>query len=135
MQELIKSMLKEKVWAVVGASNNKDKFGYKVFEKLRSRNYTVYPVNPTCAEIEGVTCYKSLGDLPEIPGAVSVVVPPSAGLKILEEARKAGIKRLWFQPGAESEEIIQKASELGLQIVYYNCVLVVLDFPEFETIS
>jgi len=132
MQKLIKEMLGEKVWAVVGASNNRDKFGYKVFKKLSSEDYQVYPVNPNCSEIEKTPCYKSLKDLPVTPGAVSVIVPPSVGLKILEEAVQAGIKRLWFQPGAESEEIIQRASQLGLQIVYNNCVLVVIDFLELE---
>lgn len=132
MQELIKEMLNEKTWAVVGASNNVDKFGYKVLKKLSSEGYRVYPVNPKCDEIEGIRCYKSLKDLPETPVAVSVIVPPSVGLKILDDAVQAGIKRLWFQPGAESQEIIEKASELGLEIVYNNCVLVVLDFFELE---
>ena len=53
---------------------------------------------------------------------VSVIVPPSAGIGVLEEAAELGIKRLWFQPGAESAEVIEKADELGLQIVYDRCV-------------
>lgn len=126
MDNLIKSMLDEKVWAVVGASANTRKFGYKVFKKLYSRGYQVYPVNPNCDEIDGVKCYRSLGDLPQLPGAVSVIVPPAVGLKVLDEAAHIGIKRLWFQPGAESQEIIQKAEDLGLQIVYDNCVLIAL---------
>jgi hypothetical protein len=126
MEKLMKEMLDEKVWAVVGASNNKDKFGYKVFKRLLAEGYDVYPVNPNCEEVDGMKCYKSLSELPKLPGAVSLIVPPSIGVKVLEDASKLGIKKLWFQPGAESDEIVQKASELGLDIVYDNCVLVAL---------
>jgi len=121
--ELVQDMLVQNIWAVVGASANTQKFGYKVFKRLANEGYTVYPVNPNCKEIEGTKCYGSLRDLPEVPGAVSVIVPPSAGIGVLEEAAELGIKRLWFQPGAESAEVIEKADELGLQIVYDRCVL------------
>jgi predicted CoA-binding protein len=125
-RENIRDILKEKTWAVVGASANTQKFGYKVFKRLIREGYTVYPVNPNCKEIEGVQCYGSLKDLSEMPGAVSVIVPPKAGLGVLDEAAELGIKRLWFQPGAESGEIVGKAEKLGLQIIYGYCVLVEL---------
>ena len=127
MEQLMEKMLEEKVWAVVGASANSRKFGYKVFKKLNSRGYRVYPVNPNCNEIDGIKCYRTLKDLPELPGAVSLVVPPAVGFKVMEEAAQLGIRRLWFQPGAESQEIINKASELGLEVVYNSCVLIALE--------
>ena len=89
---LIRSMLDEKTWAVVGASANPGKFGYKVFKKLAREGYKAYPVNPNCGEIDGTKCYAALGDLPETPGAVSVIVPPVLGLAMLEEASGLGIK-------------------------------------------
>ena len=124
--ELISSMLGEKTWAVVGASVNREKFGYKVLKRLIEEGYKVYPVNSNYEEIEGIKCYPTLGDLPELPGAVSVIVPPAAGLALLEEAAGLGIKKLWFQPGAESDEILKKAEKLELELVYDRCVLVEL---------
>jgi predicted CoA-binding protein len=126
MDELIKDMLAQKTWAVVGASANTQKYGYKVFKRLIEEGYRAYPVNPNCKDIEGALCYSTLRELPETPGAVSVVIPPKAGLGILEEAAELGIKRLWFQPGAESGEIIDKAGDLGLEIVHDYCVLIEL---------
>jgi len=127
LDELIDRMLGEKTWAVVGATVNRQKFGYKVLKRLVDEGYKVYPVNPGYEEIEGIKCYPALGDLPELPGAVSVIVPPAAGLALLEEAAGLGIKKLWFQPGAESDEIVEKAKRLGLELVYDRCVLIELE--------
>lgn len=126
MKKIMEDMLKEKVWAVVGASNNKEKFGFKVFERLMEKGYRAYPVNPSCEEIEGKKCYKTLSEIPEVPGSVSMVIPPRAAIGVLEEAAALGIKKIWFQPGAESEEVIEKANLLHLDVVYDNCVLVEL---------
>jgi predicted CoA-binding protein len=127
LDELIGRMLGEKTWAVVGASVNRQKFGYKVLKRLMEEGYKVYPVNPNYEEIEGVKCYPALRDLPELPGTVSVIVPPAAGLTLLEEAAGLGIKKLWFQPGAESDEILKKAEKLGLELVHNRCVLIELE--------
>jgi hypothetical protein len=126
MNQLVQEMLREKTWAVVGASANPQKYGYKVYKRLLQERYNVYAVNPNCKDIEGVPCYPELSRLPEVPGVVSVIVPPAAGIGVLEEAAVQGIKRLWFQPGAESSEIIDKADRIGLEIVHHKCVLVEL---------
>jgi predicted CoA-binding protein len=126
MEKLVEEMLAQKVWAVIGASANKEKFGYKIFKKLESTGYTVYPINPFRDRIEQAVCYPSLSALPQIPDVINFVVRPSVGIKIMEEAKDLGIKRMWFQPGAESQEIIQKASDEGLDIVYNDCVLLAL---------
>jgi predicted CoA-binding protein len=40
------TMLEKKIWAVVGANNDPDKYGNIIYKKLKSRGYEVYPVNP-----------------------------------------------------------------------------------------
>jgi len=51
-------MLEKKVWAVVGASDNPEKYGNLIYKKLKSRGYRVYPVNPNYETIDGDKCYK-----------------------------------------------------------------------------
>jgi predicted CoA-binding protein len=34
------------LYAVVGTSNNKEKYGYKVFKDLLNAGYKVLPINP-----------------------------------------------------------------------------------------
>jgi predicted CoA-binding protein len=65
-----------------------------------------------------------LAELPETPGVVDVVVPPRLGLAVAEDAARARIARIWFQPGAESAENIARAHALGLKTVAHACALV-----------
>ena len=48
-------MLKEKNWAVIGASIDKSKFSYKIPKILKEKGYKVYLINPKYYEIEGRT--------------------------------------------------------------------------------
>ncbi|RKD34678.1 CoA-binding protein [Thermohalobacter berrensis] len=118
-----KEMLDKKVWAVVGATPNKDKYGYKIWNVLKEHGYIAYPVNPKYEEIEGEKCYPSVEELPEKVDVIDFVVPPKVTKKIIEQADKVGIEYLWFQPGTFDEEIIEKAEKLNKKIVYYDCVL------------
>lgn len=119
-------MLSLKKWAVVGASDNPEKFGYKIFKKLLEHGYEVYPVNPRLEEIEGITVYHSLSSIQRKIDVVDFVVNPSIGKTILPEVKELGIENVWFQPGARSEEIDQIVSDFKLNMVK-DCVLASLD--------
>ncbi len=118
-------MLEKKVWAVVGANTDREKYGNMIYRKLLARGYTVYPVNPNYDEIEGNTCYKDLSALPQKPEVIDMVVSPKRGRAILEEAARLGIRNIWFQPGTHDEELLGYAESLGL-IHAEACVLVAL---------
>jgi uncharacterized protein len=121
---LIAECVDERVWAVVGASTSPGKWGYRIYKALKESGYRVYPVNPRAKAIDGDPCYPSLAALPERPGVVNVVVPPKLGLGVAEEAARAGIARIWFQPGAASPENVAHARALGLKTVAGACALV-----------
>lgn len=118
-------MLKEKVWAVVGASDNPTRFGYKIYQTLKKHDYTVYAVNPGLEKIGDDPVYKDLQSLPSKPTVVNMVVNAKAGLKVLEEMKELEITNVWFQPGADSKEVVQLAKDLGLSFVE-DCILVAL---------
>ncbi len=126
MEKLKKEMLDKKIWAVVGATPNEDKFGYKIYKKLKNRGYEVYAVNPRYDEVDSDKCYHSLSDLPVKPNCVDMVVPPQVTNKTLEEIKANNIEYVWFQPGTFTEKTINLADEKGLKSVYYDCVLVAL---------
>jgi uncharacterized protein len=73
------SMLEKKIWAVIGANNDPDKFGNIIYKRLKSEGYTVYPVNPMYEEVEGDPCYPDLESLP------LQVLQPSSWLKYGED--------------------------------------------------
>lgn len=120
----IDTMLNLKTWAVVGATDNKEKFGYKIFKVMLEAGIEVYPVNTGVAEILGQKCYPTLKDLPIKPEAVDIVVPPKVGEKIMHECAEIGIKNVWLQPGADALQVIHVAEELGLNVVHHACVMV-----------
>ena len=118
-------MLEKKVWAVVGASENPEKFGYKIYNRLKDRGYKVYPVNPNYETINGDKCYKDLSALPEKPEVIDMVVAPRHGMSTIEEAAKLGVRNIWLQPGTYNEELMSLINEKGLDAVQ-ACVLVAL---------
>ncbi|MGI5902359.1 MAG: CoA-binding protein [Desulfitobacteriia bacterium] len=116
-------LLEQKVWAVVGATQDPEKYGNKIYRKLKSTGYKVYPINPSYKDIDGDPCYKNLSSLPEIPQVINMVVAPHRGEKIINEAAQLGIKYAWFQPGSIDDELLELTKKLGIQSVQ-ACVLV-----------
>lgn len=115
-------------FAVVGASTDRAKFGNRVLRAYLDANLVAFPVNPRESEIEGQRAYPSLADLPEKVAGVSIITPPKVTERIVAEAAAAGAETVWMQPGAESEEAIALARELGLEVIAGGpCVLV--DLP------
>lgn len=123
MQDLINEFIAQKRFAIVGATNNTRKYGYQIFKNLRSRGYEVYPVNPRIKELEGITCYPSLADIPVKVNVVDFVVPPEVTETVLKECKRLGLNRIWLQPGSESEAAIAFCHENGLKVVYGVCVI------------
>jgi predicted CoA-binding protein len=123
MQELIKEFMAQKKFAVVGATDNAEKYGNQILHNLRDRGYEVYPVNPRLQVIEGGKCYASLSEIPEKVDVVDFVVPPATAVTILKECLELGLDRIWLQPGSESEAAIRFCEENNLKVVHDVCVM------------
>ncbi|MDR3275144.1 MAG: CoA-binding protein [Endomicrobium sp.] len=118
-------MDENKLIAVVGVSENPDKFGYKIFTDLIKSNFKTVGISMRGGIINGKTVYKSLKDLPEKPGIVLTAVPPAVTEKIVNGAIELGIKEIWMQPGSQSEAATQKARTEGIKVTYNSCFMVV----------
>ena len=103
--------------AIVGASADRSKFSNKSLHAHRRAGYDVYPVNPKEETIEDLKCYKSVLDIPVALDRVSLYLPPNVGVKVLDDIAKKSCRELWVNPGAESPEILEKASALGLSAI------------------
>ncbi len=123
--ELVKrAVKKDSVIAVVGASNDENKYGYKIYKDLKEAGYKVYPVNVKEQKIQGDKAYPNIGSLPEKPDVVDIVVPPPVTERVVEEAAAQGIDIVWMQPGAESQKAIKYAKEHGLNEIHDACIMV-----------
>ena len=102
--------------AILGASADRSKFGNKSIRAHQKQGFTVYPVNPKGGEIEGLTVYPSLA---EVPGGrldrISLYLPPAVTMGLLEQIAERGCDELYFNPGSSSPELLEKAEALGLE--------------------
>ena len=106
-----------KTVAVVGASNNRSKFGNKALRAYQAEGYAVIPINPRETEVEGIRTYASVLDVPGAIDMATVYVQPEVGLALLEEFEKKGIPEIWINPGAESEALLAEARRRRLNVI------------------
>ena len=116
--------------AVIGASNNRAKYGNRAVRAYLAQGWTVYPVNPKEDWIEGLTCYPSIDDLPAPVDRASLYVPPTVGIQLLAAISARGAKELWINPGSGSPALIARAEQLGLLPVEACSIIAASDDPE-----
>ena len=117
--------------AVVGASQDRSKYGNKVLRAYMQDGREVYPVNPTAQEVEGLKSYPDLASLPTAVHGISVITPPQVTESIVEQASSLGVKHIWLQPGSESQQAVDWAEQQGINVIYGGpCVLITLRYRE-----
>lgn len=114
-------------YAVIGASADPEKYGHRVFKDLLDAGYDVIPVNPKGGELLGRRVWGSVREAAASGKRADVavfVVPPAVGLGLLPEMAESGVRKLWFQPGSESEAIRAYCVEHGLDCVMDACIMI-----------
>jgi uncharacterized protein len=120
--------------AVVGASSNPEKYGYKVFACYLQKGRKAFPVNQKEDQILGQAAYKDLASLPEAVKSISIITPPAVTEKVVDEAITLGVENIWMQPGAESDRAVAAAKAADINVIYGGpCVLVELGYQEKAT--
>ena len=109
--------------AVIGASTDRRKYGNIAVRAFHDKGFTVYPVNLHEQIIEGLFCFASIQEIPGPVEIATLYIPPEDSALILDEIAGKGIKLIFFNPGAESEETVARAKELGMEPVQ-GCSLI-----------
>lgn len=131
MKDPIDLFLEQPVFAVAGASTDRNKYGNKVVRVFMQNNRKVYPINPKAETVEKLKAYRDVVSLPSDTAAFSIVTPPSITLQIVRQGLKRGIDYFWMQPGAENEEAIAEASDAGATVIHGGpCILVAMGYKE-----
>jgi len=131
VQEQIDKFLESKVFGVVGASTNRDKYGNKVLRCYLQHNLQAIPVNPKEPVIEGAPCVATVMDLPADVKSISVITPPHVTDEVVKMAIRKGIDNIWMQPGAESSVAIALCRENNINVIADgSCILVVMGCKE-----
>ncbi len=117
--------------AIVGASEDRRKYGNKIVRDLLSKGFEVYPINPRSEVVEGIKCYRDVEELPKDIDLIVFVVPPEIGIQVAEKAIRMGFKRLWFQPGAGSKQIEDLVKNNGVEYSIGRCIMIETSYRSF----
>lgn len=123
MKTAIEQFFQSKAYGVVGVSRNSRKFGNAVFREMKKKGLAVFPVSKYLGKIEDAPCCARIADLPVEVESVVVVVHPQEATSIVSESHKKGIKNIWLQQGAESDEAIAYAEAHGMNLIHGQCIL------------
>lgn len=114
--------------ALIGASRDHEKIPGRLLAMLRKNEYPgqIYPVNPNYAEIDGLTCYKSIAEIGKPIDLAVIIIPARAVLPALEQCAAIGVKNAviissgFAEEGGDSavmqDAIVALAKRTGMRI-------------------
>lgn len=120
--------------AVIGASNNADSIGGKLFNNLLAEGFTgpLYPVNPTSKVVRSVKAYPSVLDIPDDVDLAYIVVPQRFVLDVVRECAQkrvrglvvisAGFSEVGAEGAAVEAELLSLVRASGMRMVGPNCM-------------
>jgi len=119
--------------AIVGASNNRKKWGYETLRDMIEVGYRspIYPINPKENEVQGYRAYPSITDAPDGIDLAIVVVKIDLVPSVIEECIKkkvrggiiitAGFAEVGEEGGKLQKKMAEKAREAGFHFIGPNC--------------
>jgi predicted CoA-binding protein len=134
-QERVQDFLAQKRIAVCGLSRTKDSGAGAVYLKLRDHGYQVFAVHPTAEALHGDPCYPNLSAIPGGVDAVFIMNSPDITEKIVDEAAKLGIKRVWMHnntlmPSSVSQAAVDRCRAANINVITVGCPMMFLE-PDF----
>lgn len=131
----INRFLDGKRLAVAGVSRQSNQPANAIFRRLRESGYDVVPVNPRAPEVEGVSCFPTLRDVPGSIDGVVIATPPAASLDVVRQCAEKGIPRVWihrsFGEGSVSDEAVAECESHGIECIAGGCPMMFCEPVDF----
>ncbi|WP_046865786.1 bifunctional acetate--CoA ligase family protein/GNAT family N-acetyltransferase [Microvirga massiliensis] len=121
--------------ALVGASPREGSVGRAILKNLREGGFAgkLYLVNPCHPEIDGLSSFASIEDLPEPVDLAVVTTPPASVPGVIEAAGRKGVATaavvtagFGSGPDSPAEEIRLSARRTGLRLLGPNCLGIIV---------
>lgn len=110
-------------FAVIGVSPNKEKYGYKVFQRLKTCGYDTYGVSPLYDQVDNNQLYSSLEDIKHPIDVVVFVTKKEHAYNYVDEMTGLGIHYAWMQPHTYDDALLDYMKSVGITPIL-ACVLV-----------
>ena len=117
--------------AVLGASDDPERYSYQAVKLLQEKGHEVFPVHPTLKQIDGQKVYASLQDLPKTVDTLTVYVSKEVSTKMAGQILQSKPRRLIFNPGTENPTLKSQATQQGIKTLE-ACTLVLLRTNQFD---
>ena len=116
--------------AVLGASDNPDRYAYKAVSMLADQGYGVFPVHPSAHPVAGIPCYPNLQAIPEPVDTISIYLSAMNSTPLIDAILTCRPRRIIVNPGAENPQLTDRCRAVGIQ-VQEACTLVLLVTGQF----
>ncbi len=120
--------------AILGASDNPERYSYKALVMLEKNGHTPIPVHPKLPQVQGHPCYATLEAVAAagIPiHTLTMYVGPDISSKLTNSIVKLAPKRVIFNPGSENPTLESALRAQGIE-VEEACTLVLLSTGQFS---
>jgi acetyl coenzyme A synthetase (ADP forming)-like protein len=120
--------------AVIGASNDPDSIGGRLFHNLLSEGFTgpLYPVNPTSKVVRSVRAYPTVNEVPDLVDLAFVVVPQRFVIEVTRQCAEKGVRGIVVisagfsevgeEGAARERELMEVVRGSGMRLVGPNCM-------------
>src|SRR6478752_5690198 len=114
--------------ALIGASRDQEKIPGRLLSMLRKNEYPgkIYPINPNYPDIDGLKCYRTVGEVGAPIDIAVIIIPARAVVGALEECAAAGVKNAVIISSGFAEEggdaaamqdrIVEIAKRTGMRV-------------------
>lgn len=119
----INEFLASEPLALVGVSRNPRKFGFTAFRELKEKGMNLIPVNPYADKIHGSDVYHDVRSLPDNIKGLIIMTKKDQTAGIIREAKEKGIKQIWIQQTADSNEAIQELEGSDISFITGQCIM------------
>ena len=116
--------------AIIGASDNPERYSHKALLLLRQHGHEVVPVHPKLSEIEGVPVVADLSMITGPVDTVTLYVGPAISLTLKDKLIALNPKRVIFNPGTENAPLQSTLTSAGIACEE-ACTLVLLHTGQF----
>lgn len=116
--------------AILGASDNPDRYSYKAFKMLQQYGHTPLPISVKLKELEGIPAFASLSELKGPIDTLTMYIGPDKSAQLQAEIVQLKPRRVIFNPGSENPELAEKLRAAGIE-VEEACTLVLLRTNQF----
>ena len=116
--------------AILGASDDPERYAFKAMERLTGNGYPVILVNPKLGPLRGLPVVGNLSQIDEKIDTVTVYLSAKRSTPLIPEIVALKPGRVVLNPGAENSELEKALDEAGVPWLH-ACTLVLLATGKF----